>query len=93
MSVSGDASTEEGEPEVRNCVSCAHFFLTWQAQRRYGCRAMNFVSANLPCHDVLEIDGQQCMAYRARETHAAGQEENKQKERPGTKARAINFVV
>jgi hypothetical protein len=45
-----------------NCYGCAHFFITWDKQYPYGCRKMDFRSKRLPCEDVLEADGQRCLA-------------------------------
>ena len=47
---------------AENCYGCAHFFITWDKQFPYGCRKMDFRSKRLPSDDVLEADGQRCLA-------------------------------
>jgi len=52
------------EAQERDCHSCAYFYVTWKVTHRYGCKAMDFMSPNLPCLDVLEIEGRPCLSYR-----------------------------
>ncbi|MEW5902737.1 MAG: hypothetical protein AB1722_00145 [Pseudomonadota bacterium] len=47
-----------------HCNSCRHFYITWDARFRYGCRAMDFKSQRLPMLDVLEASGQPCQAFQ-----------------------------
>lgn len=61
---SGESSTlaKEARPKGANCYGCAHFFITWDKQFPYACRKMEFRSKRLPCEEVLEADGQPCLA-------------------------------
>ena len=45
-----------------NCYGCKHFFITWDKEFPYGCRRMEFRSKRLPSEDVIEADGQRCLA-------------------------------
>ena len=47
-----------------DCNSCAHFFITWNKRFPFGCRAMGFMSANLPNKDVFEVEGRDCLAFK-----------------------------
>ena len=44
------------EPEIPNCRNCRYFYITWDAKKPYGCRAMQFKSSVLPTIEVLEAD-------------------------------------
>ncbi len=36
-----------------NCLDCVHYFITYDARRPYGCRAMGFKSRHNPAQVVL----------------------------------------
>ncbi|WP_394777576.1 hypothetical protein [Undibacterium sp.] len=46
-----------------NCNHCTHYYITYDANFRYGCRAFNFKSARAPSLEVLEASGQQCHLF------------------------------
>jgi hypothetical protein len=46
------------------CNDCAHFYITYEANFRYGCRALDFKSQRLPMLDVLEASGQPCQFFQ-----------------------------
>ena len=50
--------------ERPDCKRCAHYFITHQANFRYGCRALNFKSRRLPILDVIDASGQPCHYFR-----------------------------
>jgi hypothetical protein len=50
------------EAQRVNCYGCKHFFITWDKEFPYGCRKMEFRSKRLPSEDVIEADGQRCLA-------------------------------
>ena len=52
------------EPEIPNCRNCRYFYITWDAKKPYGCRAMQFKSSVLPTIEVLEADGAVCISFR-----------------------------
>ena len=54
------------EARNRDSHSCAYFYVTWKVTHRYGCKAMDFMSPNLPCLDVLEIEGRPCLSYQCK---------------------------
>ena len=52
------------EPQIPNCRNCRYFYITWDAKKPYGCRAMQFKSSVLPTIEVLEADGAVCISFR-----------------------------
>jgi len=46
------------------CTDCAHYYITYEANFRYGCRALDFKSQRLPMLDVLEASGQPCQFFQ-----------------------------
>jgi hypothetical protein len=51
------------ETEPR-CADCRFFYITWELEQRYGCRAFAFKSQVLPSQVVLQVDGRPCNSYR-----------------------------
>ena len=49
-----------------SCYGCAHFAITWEKNFPYACKKMEFRSKRLPCEEVLEADGQPCLARTER---------------------------
>lgn len=47
----------------RPCLSCRHYFITWDPDRRYGCRAFGFKSSMLPCLEVQQASSLHCQKY------------------------------
>ena len=45
------------------CNHCGYYYITWQVNMPYGCRAMNFKSKRMPPLDVLEVDGEPCASF------------------------------
>jgi hypothetical protein len=50
------------ENRVR-CHGCAHYFVTYDRHRPYGCSKFGFKTKSLPSQVVIETTGMQC-AYR-----------------------------
>ena len=46
-----------------NCWNCRHFFITFEKNHRYGCRAMGFKAKELPSLEVLQTDGSPCLSF------------------------------
>ena len=46
------------------CNDCRHYYITHDAQFRYGCRAFDFKSRRQPMLDVIEASGQQCQHFQ-----------------------------
>ncbi len=49
------------------CRQCGHFYITWDKQYPYGCKAMGFKSERLPCLVVREASGLECQFFAAKE--------------------------
>jgi hypothetical protein len=45
------------------CHGCAHYFVTYDRHRPYGCAKFGFKTKSLPSQAVIESTGMQC-AYR-----------------------------
>ncbi|PPC84485.1 MAG: hypothetical protein CTY38_01620 [Methylotenera sp.] len=45
------------------CLRCAHYFITYVPNFPYGCRALNFKSRRVPCHEVFEASGTNCLMF------------------------------
>ena len=45
------------------CRQCRHYFVTWDARRPHGCRAMNFKSRQPPSRVVRNTSGRDCLRY------------------------------
>jgi len=45
------------------CRGCIYLYTTWDKNFAYGCKAMGFKSARLPCEVVRQSSGQECLAY------------------------------
>jgi hypothetical protein len=52
-----------------SCHSCKNFYITWEKEFPYGCRAMDFKSIRLPSREVSDADGQECLAYEHKHIH------------------------
>jgi hypothetical protein len=48
------------------CNRCVHFFVTYDVNFPYGCRAMNFKSRQLPNREVLAVTGEACVSFIAK---------------------------
>ncbi len=51
---------------VPRCNRCVHYYITHDAQFRYGCRALGFKSLRQPMLDVLEASGMPCLRFLAK---------------------------
>lgn len=49
-------------PKV-NCLACRHFYITYQPTRPYGCRALAFISKEMPSRVVYASSGIECQAF------------------------------
>jgi hypothetical protein len=47
----------------RTCTNCIHYYITFDASFRYGCRALNFKSKRQPVLDVIESSGDECQFF------------------------------
>jgi hypothetical protein len=62
---------EAGRPERIGCNSCKYFYITWNKKLPYGCRAMGFISKNLPCIDVVVIEGRDCLSFEGKNAESS----------------------
>lgn len=46
-----------------NCMGCVHFYITHKPSRPYGCRAMGFVSLQMPAVAVRISSGMDCHLF------------------------------
>jgi hypothetical protein len=62
------SKTADNKPEAQafRCNDCVHYYITFEAQFRYGCRALDFKSQRLPMLDVLEASGQPCQFFQGK---------------------------
>ena len=52
-----------GEKNQVRCHGCAHYFVTYDRNRPFGCKRFGFKTKSLPSQVVIESTGMQC-AYR-----------------------------
>ncbi|TLS68621.1 uracil-DNA glycosylase [Mariprofundus erugo] len=51
------------QPQKAPCLSCRHYFVTWDPGRPYGCRAFGFKSSTMPCREVQGASNMICLKY------------------------------
>lgn len=51
---------KDGRP---NCMGCLHFYITHKKDRPYGCRAMGFISLQMPSIAVKMNSGMDCQLF------------------------------
>jgi hypothetical protein len=49
-----------------SCFQCAHFHITHDRKRPYGCSSMGFKSKMLPSREVFALQGHDCLAFKAK---------------------------
>jgi len=54
-----------------NCWQCHHFATSWDPALPYSCRLLGFKSRNLPCMQVLQLDGRPCQGFEPKRAKAA----------------------
>jgi len=54
-----------------HCRNCEYFYITWDQQRPYGCRAMGFKTKRLPSWDVYQSSGEQCQSFKVKKRIAS----------------------
>ncbi len=47
-----------------NCNKCCHFYITWDKNFPYGCRAMGFKSKEMPSLAVLKNSERECLLFK-----------------------------
>ncbi|ACT48957.1 hypothetical protein Mmol_2055 [Methylotenera mobilis JLW8] len=54
--------------DTKLCSRCVHYFITYQPNFPYGCKALNFKSRRLPCSEVYEASGKNCLMFAKKPT-------------------------
>ncbi len=54
---------KEPEPKRPVCQNCEHYYITWDQNFPYGCKAMGFKTRKLPSQDVYESSGMDCQLF------------------------------
>jgi hypothetical protein len=82
-SFGGNKSVESKVSAEKSCHSCKNFYITWEKEFPYGCRAMDFKSARLPSLEVEEADGQECLAHELKSGLVSGVKKKEGCQKPG----------
>lgn len=61
-----DAPAPQSDSIVPNCRACEHYYITWDENFPYGCKALHFKSKHLPRLDVKESSGTDCLFFSAK---------------------------
>lgn len=61
-----DSKNQNTRPHIV-CNQCAHFYITFDPQMPYGCRAMDFKNHRLPEYEVWETTGHACLSFTPKE--------------------------
>jgi hypothetical protein len=54
---------QDDSPPRINCYGCARFFITYDRQYPYGCRAMGFKAPQRPSSSVILSSGLPCQMF------------------------------
>ncbi|MCD6306871.1 MAG: uracil-DNA glycosylase [Deltaproteobacteria bacterium] len=68
---------------MTDCQRCRHYYITWDRNFPYGCRAMAFKSRQMPCIAVRMTSGKECLSFEPRKEKAPDS---------GTRAGTCEFV-
>jgi hypothetical protein len=49
--------------ELPDCLKCAHYHITYDPAKPYGCRAMGFKSRRMPAQVVYAASGLVCQLF------------------------------
>ncbi len=52
---------------IPNCNKCKHFYITWDTNYPYGCKALKFKAKRLPALEVKKYSGFNCLEYEPKE--------------------------
>lgn len=50
-----------------SCRNCRHYYITWDKNFPYGCRALNFKSKSMPAAAVRAASGIPCLSFARKE--------------------------
>ena len=54
-----------------DCRKCRHYYITWDKNFPYGCRAMQFKSAQMPILEVFAASGIACLRFEEKKIEPA----------------------
>ncbi len=54
------------------CLDCRHYYVTWDKEFPYGCKAMGFKSRTAPCLVTKDASGLACLSFAAKAAKGAG---------------------
>lgn len=63
---SGTVGSRNREGEI-SCFSCMYFYITYDPQFPYGCRAARFKSRRLPAKEMSASSGMDCQFFAGKE--------------------------
>ena len=46
-----------------NCYNCKFYYVTWDEDFPYGCKALGFKTRKIPTEVVFESSGMRCLAF------------------------------
>jgi hypothetical protein len=61
-----DERSKDQSPDKINCVTCKHYFVTWEPAFPKGCRAYGFKTSELPSVLVKRSSGLPCMNFESK---------------------------
>jgi len=50
----------------RNCLKCAHYYVTWDKKFPRGCRVLGFKTRYSPAGSVYHASGMECLYFKPR---------------------------
>ncbi len=91
MNSGGDDDFGQGVGSEPQCAECKYFYMTWDLSQRYGCRAFNFKSQQLPSQVVFSVDGRHCNSFQSPRADEQGEDAGKSS--TDRKSNRINLKV
>ncbi len=52
--------------EKVNCPNCKYYYITWDRNMPYGCKAFGFKSRQIPSLVVFQSSGKACQAFEVK---------------------------
>jgi hypothetical protein len=59
-------SSKKKQEERPECIRCKHYYVTWDPNFPYGCRAFGFKSKVAPYLEVYSASQKRCLKFEAR---------------------------
>ncbi|MFW6215105.1 MAG: hypothetical protein ACOC45_04080 [Alkalispirochaetaceae bacterium] len=63
---------EQGPDRPPDCLTCVHFYVTWNKRFPRGCRLFGLQSRELPSHVVFRNTQRHCPAYQRKREVRSG---------------------